>query len=107
MLLLPLFCREEKLLKDYLPEGSVILIDEPSRAEESGKLVFSTFLEGLSAVLKEGTAHPMQEGLVHSALDTITGLDTARTAMLFSLSRSYALIHPKAVFRFETRPAPR
>ncbi len=107
MMLLPVFCRDEISFADYLPEGSAILIDEPSRAEESGKLVYSNFLEGLSSVLKEGKGHELQAGLVHSPLDTITALDGPRTAMLFSLTRSYGLIHPRSLFRFETRPAPR
>ena len=107
MMLLPLFCREEKCLIDYLPKDAVILMDEPSRTEESAKLVFSGFVEGLASVIKDGIGHPMQEGLVHSALDTIERLGTPRTAMLFSLTRSYNLIKPRGLFRFETRPAPR
>ena len=107
LMLLPLFCREEKCLIDYLPQNTAIIMDEPSRIEESAKLVFSNFVEGLASVLKDGTAHPMQEGLVHSALNTVERLGTPRTAMLFSLTRSYNLIRPKELFRFETRPAPR
>lgn len=107
LMLLPLFCRDKATLLQYLPEGSVILIDEPSRTEESAKLVFSNFLEGLSSVLKDGIGHPMQEGLVHSALDTIESLSSPRTAMLFSLTRSNNLIKPRELIRFETRPAPR
>ena len=107
MMLLPVFCREEISLKDYFPKGSIILLDEPSRAEESGKMIFESFLEGLASVLKEGIGHELQAGLMHSALDTITGLDTPNTALLFSLTRSYGLIRAKGLFRFETRPAPR
>lgn len=107
MMLLPVFCREEINLQDYLPKDSVILVDEPSRAEESGKMVFESFLEGLSSVLRDGGGHELQSGLVHSALDTITRLDTPRTAMLFSLTRASGLIRAKGLFRFETRPAPR
>ncbi len=106
-MLLPLFCREEKSLRDYLPKDAIILIDEPSRVEESAKMVYSGFLDGLSSVLADGIGHPMQEGLVHSALDTITSLDSPRTALLFSLTRSYGLIHSREIIRFETRPAPR
>ena len=106
-MLLPLFCRDEVSFLDYLPKDAVILVDEPSRAEESGKIIFENFLEGLSSVIRDGIGHPMQEGLVHSAMDTITALDTPRTAMLFSLTRSYGLIHTKGLVRFETRPAPR
>ncbi len=107
MMLLPLFCREKHSLKDYLPKDGIILIDEPSRVEESGKIVFSGFLDGLASVLKEGAGHPMQEGLIEQPLDIITALDSKRTAMLFSLTRSYGLIHSRGLIRFETRPAPR
>ena len=107
LMLLPVFCRGEISLKDYLPGDAMILIDEPSRAEESAKLVYSNFLEGLTSVLNEGMGHELQAGLVHSALDTISRLDTPRTAMLFSLTRSYGLIRSRGLFRFETRPAPR
>jgi transcription-repair coupling factor (superfamily II helicase) len=107
LMLLPLFCREEISLRDYLPKDTTIVIDEPSRAEESGKLVFGSFLDGFSSVLKDGLVHELQAGLVHSALDTITALDTPRTVMLFSLTRSYGLIKTRGLFRFETRPAPR
>ncbi|MCR5809409.1 MAG: transcription-repair coupling factor [Clostridiales bacterium] len=107
MMLLPVFCREKITLKDYLPDGSAILIDEPSRVEESGRLAYSNFLEGLSSVLKEGRGHELQEGLLHSPMETIEGLDTGRTLLLFSLTRSYGLIHSNGLFRFETRPAPR
>ncbi|MBO4849242.1 MAG: transcription-repair coupling factor [Clostridia bacterium] len=107
LMLLPVFCREERMLRDYLPDGTLILIDEPSRTEESAKLVYEGFLEGLASVLKDGMGHELQAGLVHSALDTIEGLDTPRTAMLFSLTRSYGLIKTRGLVRFETRPAPR
>ncbi len=107
LMLLPVFCREEISLCDYLEKDAVIVIDEPSRAEESGKLVFNEFLSGLSSVLAEGSGHEKQEGLVHSALDTITRLDTTRTVMLFSLTRSYGLIRSKGLFKFETRPVSR
>lgn len=107
LMLLPLFCRDEIGFLNYLPRDAIILVDEPSRTEESGKAAFENFLEGLSSVLKDGAGHPMQEGLLHSPLDTITALDTPRTAMLFSLTRSYGLIRSKELIRFETRPAPR
>ena len=107
MMLLPLFIDEETALIDYLPEGAMVLIDEPSRAGESGKIVFDTFLDGLASVLKDGIGHEKQAGLVNSPLETITRLDTKRTAMLFSLTRSYSLIRSKGLFRFETRTAPR
>ncbi len=107
LMLLPLFIREEHSLMEYLPKDTEVLIDEPSRVEESGKLAYSTFLEGLSSVVKEGTAHELQAGLMHSAMETIEALGTPNSALVFSLTRSYGLIRTKGLFRFETRPAPR
>jgi len=107
MLLLPVFCGESTCLIDYLPKDAMIVVDEPSRVEESGRLAFDSFLQGLGAVIKEGGGHEKQEGLVHSPLDTITRLDTKRTVMLFAFTRSYSVIHSRELFKFETRPVSR
>ena len=107
LMLLPLFCRETASLIDYLPEGTVMIVDEPSRTEESGKLVYGNFLDGLASVLKDGMGHELQAELISAPSDAITALDTKRTALFFSLTRSYGLIRSKGLFRFETRSAPR
>ena len=69
-----------------------MLIDEPARVEESGKIAWNEFLDGVSSLISSGEAQPEQAELTVSPLDTIKRLDTKRTAMFFALTRTYGLI---------------
>ena len=105
--LVSLFCREEISLIDYLPKDAVIIMEEPSRVEESAKFTYSRFMDELSDVLRSGEGHEMQAGLIHTTSSTFARLDTPRTAMLFALTRSYPLIRPKATVKIESRQIPK
>lgn len=100
---LPLFY-PESLITDYLNENAVILIDEPQRVEESAKLYFTTQLDRIGSHIHGGTALPEQAELICQPSHVLQSLDTPYTAMLFALTRTYGLIKPKCIFRFETRP---
>ena len=100
---MPLFY-PEAFITDYLPEGAIILIDEPQRVEESAKLAFTTHLDRVGSYIHEGTALPEQAELICQPSHILQSLDTPYTAMLFALTRTYGLIKPKCLFRFETRP---
>ena len=102
-MLMPLFY-PEAFITDYLPEGAIILIDEPQRVEESAKLAFTTHLDRVGSYIHEGTALPEQAELICQPSHILQSLDTPYTAMLFALTRTYGLIKPKCLFRFETRP---
>ena len=102
-MLMPLFY-PEAFITDYLPEGAIILIDEPQRVEESAKLTFTTHLDRVGSYIHEGTALPEQAELICQPSHILQSLDTPYTAMLFALTRTYGLIKPKCLFRFETRP---
>lgn len=102
-MLLPLFY-PESLITDYLNENAVILIDEPQRVEESAKLYFTTQLDRIGSHIHDGTALPEQAELICQPSHVLQSLDTPYTAMLFALTRTYGLIKPKCLFRFETRP---
>jgi len=102
-MLMPLFY-PEAFVTDYLPEGAIILIDEPQRVEESAKLAFTTHLDRVGSYIHEGTALPEQAELICQPSHILQSLDTPYTAMLFALTRTYGLIKPKCLFRFETRP---
>ena len=104
--LLPLFYGE-CTIADYLPQDAIILIDEPQRVEESAKLAHDNHLEHVGALIASGDAEPEEAELLGSPLKLLGALDTPRTAMLFALTRTYGLIRPKELFRFETRPASR
>ncbi len=102
-MLMPLFY-PEAFLTDYLPEDAVILIDEPQRVEESAKVAHTTHLDMVSSFLADGSALLEQAELMGLPSHLIQTLDTPYTAMLFALTRTYGLIRPKVLFRFETRP---
>ncbi len=104
--LLPLFY-PESYVTDYLSKDALILIDEPQRVEESAKHAHNNHLELVSALIQSGEAEPEEAELLGSPMRLISSLDTPRTAMLFSLTRTYGLIRPKELYRFETRPASR
>ena len=105
--MLPLFYPGEATLFDYIDKDWIILIDEPARLEESGKIAYQEFLEGVSSLMQAGEIQPEQANLTVSPLETIKRMDTRRTAMMFALTRSYGLIGQRCIFRFDTRPVSR
>ena len=105
--LLPLFYPGETTLFDYIDKDWIILIDEPARLEESGKIAYQEFLEGVSSLMQAGEIQPEQANLTVSPLETIKRMDTRRTAMMFALTRSYGLIGQRCIFKFDTRPVSR
>lgn len=92
-------------LRDYFPKDSIIVIDEPSRVEESAKIAYSMFLEAVSARIEAKSEAKLDEKLVASPLSVITSLDTNRTIMCMAFSRAYPLIASKGIFRFDTKAA--
>ncbi len=105
--LLPFFYDELSCIADYLPSDAIMLLDEPARAEEAGKLAWNDFTETLSAGLLSGDAAGEQQGLMHTVEEAVKRLDGAGTAVMSALTRNYAPIIPKAVVRFDTRAANR
>lgn len=105
--LLPLFVRSEITLLDYLPEDSLTILDEPSRLEESARFTFAHFTDNLADVLHGGEGHELQVGLLNPPSVTIAALDRGSTAMLFAFSRSYPLIKPNILVKFDSRQIPR
>ncbi|MBR0156861.1 MAG: transcription-repair coupling factor [Clostridia bacterium] len=105
--LLPVFCREELTLLDYLPPDAVTVLDEPARIDESARFAYSQFMDGFAAVLQSGEGHEMQSGLLCAPGSVFSRLNRSRTAMLFALTRSFPPIPAKDLVKFETRPVPR
>ena len=68
--LLPLFYPGETTLFDYIDKDWIILIDEPARLEESGKISYQEFLEGVSSLMQAGEIQPEQANLTVSPLET-------------------------------------
>ena len=104
--LLPLFYPESCTLLDYFQDG-ILLLDEPARLEESAKMLHMQYVEQCAAAIAAGEAQGEQAELLKGPLETIKAMDTPRTALFFSLTRSYGLIGTKEPFHFETRPISR
>ena len=105
--LLPVFCREDVTILDYLPEDAVILIDEPARVDESARFAYSQFMDNYGSVIRSGEGHELQVQLINAPSSIFQRLDRGRTAMLFALTRSLAAIRSKDLVKFDTRPIPR
>lgn len=105
--LLPVFSREEITLLDYLPDDAFTLLDEPARIEESAKYAYTRFMEGLGDVLRSGEGHELQSNLIHAPSAVLSKLERGGTVMLFSFTRSFPLIRPKELVKFESRQIPR
>ena len=88
---------------DYLPKDTVIMLDEPAEINETAQTACTMFSEELADALEQGTAVKQQAGLMLSPQRLTELLDTPKTAMLFSLTRSYSGIKPRALFNFTTR----
>ena len=104
--LLPLFYEEACYIWDYMPNGSLILVDEPARVEESAQAAHTGLLSNLSQILAGGQGHACQGALLLAPTDAISRLGEGQCAMFFALTRTYGLIRPKELFRFEARPIP-
>ncbi|MDR0841105.1 MAG: transcription-repair coupling factor [Christensenellaceae bacterium] len=104
--LLPLFYPEEYTLQDYFKDA-LFLLDDMSRIEESAHLLHAQFAEAVSALVAAGDIPGEQAASLCAPLAVIQRLGTPRTALFFAFTRSYGLIAPKALFRFETRPVSR
>lgn len=104
--LLPLFYEEACYIWDYMLNGSLILVDEPARVEESAQAAHTGFLSNLSQILAGGQGHACQGALLLAPTDAISRLGEGQCAMFFALTRTYGLIRPKELFRFEARPIP-
>jgi transcription-repair coupling factor (superfamily II helicase) len=100
-----LFYPEPYTILSYLPKNAAILIEEPPRVFESAQAEFAAFTENAAALFEKGEAQGAEAELYISPTELLAGLETARTAMMFALTRSFTLIKPKTLFRFEARPA--
>ena len=104
--LLPLLFDRLDTLLDYLPEGALLLLDEPGRLEEAARTAELTFSESVSAMLERGEGDPAQGNLQLGAQTALGLLSTPRTAACHTLSRNHPLFAPRVIVQFLARTAP-
>ena len=103
--LLPLFYPQSATALDYLSKDRVVVLVEPNRLHERAADVTHHFTESLAQRLEGGDAFRQQGDLLLTPAELFEALDSRRTVLLQALSRAFAPIRPRAVFRFEARAA--
>ena len=104
--MLPLLYPKLDTLLDYLPESAVLMLDEPARLEEAAKTAEMTFAESVTAMLERGEGDAAQGKLQLGAEETLSLLNTPRTAACYALTRPHHAFPPKEIVQFLARPAP-
>ena len=104
--MLPLLYPKLDTLLDYLPESAVLVLDEPARLEEAAKTAEMTFAESVTAMLERGEGDAAQGKLQLDAEETLSLLNTPRTAACYALTRPHHAFPPKEIVQFLARPAP-
>ena len=104
--ILPLLYPKLDTLLDYLPESAVLVLDEPARLEEAAKTAEMTFAESVTAMLERGEGDAAQGKLQLGAEETLSLLNTPRTAACYALTRPHHAFPPKEIVQFLARPAP-
>ena len=104
--MLPLLYPKLDTLLDYLPESAVLVLDEPARLEEAAKTAEMTFAESVTAMLERGEGDAAQCKLQLGAEETLSMLNTPRTAACYALTRPHHAFPPKEIVQFLARPAP-
>lgn len=104
--MLPLLYPKLDTLLDYLPESAVLVLDEPARLEEAAKTAEMTFAESVTAMLERGEGDAAQCKLQLGAEETLSLLNTPRTAACYALTRPHHAFPPKEIVQFLARPAP-
>ena len=105
--LLPMLYPETDVLLDYMPDDTVIIVDEPSRVEEAAKTAELTFSETVTTMLDRQEGDPLQWQLLASEREIMQRLSGPSTAVMYAFLRSHPLFTPKEIVQFTTRPAPK
>ena len=104
--LLPLLYPKPATVTDYLPQGGLILVDEPHRLEEAARAAEIAFADGVAAMLERGEGLPEQGTLQQGAQEALSRLSTPRTLALYTLARSHPLFAPREIVQSLGRGAP-
>ena len=104
--LVPLLYPVTETLPDYLPEGSLLLLNDPSRIADEARAAELVFSESVAATLERGEGHPSQGKLLIDADALMRRLDTTRSAAYYALFRPYPNFKHRARVGFTVEPAP-
>ncbi len=104
--LVPLLYPVTETLPDYLPEGSLILMNDPSRIADEARAAELIFAETVAATLERGEGHAAQGKLLIESDTLMRRLDTRTSAAYYALFRPYPGFRHRARVGFTAEPAP-
>ncbi|MDD3401434.1 MAG: transcription-repair coupling factor [Eubacteriales bacterium] len=104
--LLPLLFEEQTTLFDYLPQGTMLLLNEPQRILDESKTHEALFCESVSAMLQRGEGLGIQAKLCTPSSQLISKIDTKYSAAFYTLFRTCNLLHHSSQVQFSVQPAP-
>lgn len=92
--LLSYFYDKPASLLDYLPEDTVIFVDEPHRVEEKGQTCEQEFSLSMQSRLEGGYVLPSQADLLYGHEETIAMMLKKPVILLSAMIQQYALFRP-------------
>ena len=101
--LLSYFYEKTASLLDYLPEDTMIFIDEPRRVEEKGQTTEQEFSMSMQSRLEGGYVLPSQADLLYGYEETVSMLLRRPTFLLAGMIQQYELFHPKESVHIEAK----
>lgn len=104
--LVPLLYPVTETLLDYLPQGALLLLNDPSRIADEASAAELIFAETVAATLERGEGHPSQGKLLIPADSLMKRLDTGRSAAYYALFRPYPAFRHRVRVGFTAEPAP-
>ncbi len=104
--LLPVIFQHTETLLDYLPKDAVVMLDDALLIDEAARTEQLRFGEQMASMLERGEGMREQAGLLRSAEETLSRLNTPRTLLSYTLSRTHPMFAPKETVQLLARTAP-
>lgn len=102
---LPILYERDTSILDYIPNDSIILIDEPKRFVDSLQTEYQIFASSVEAALDGQKSHTFLWKLLFTPNEAISLIDSERTVMFFLFAQTFNQIRPKEIIQFEARNA--
>lgn len=101
--LLSYFYEKTASFLDYLPEDTILFIDEPHRVEEKGETCEKEFSLSMQSRLEGGYVLPSQADLLYGYEETISMLLRHPVILLGNMIQQYHAFRPKTTVHIESR----
>ncbi len=90
---MPFFYQKRESILSYLPEKTLIFLEEPARMEEYGNALEAEFADSFEMRLSKGMALPSQAGILRPVREAMALLDRGRTLAVTGLDTKVTALH--------------